>query len=305
MTNSGTVLGKLGMLFILCLLSVVCQAQPVILSTHNTGVIDLALHLEKFPDPSRELTIDDIRELPDASWQQNELPFISGPVTHDAIWFRFTVQTRKPGEHRWVLQSRDSLKQQFDLWILRDGKVAEHLQARPAEGFSQRVIQHRDFVFPVELSDFSESVFYIRVTTNQRLVFPLELMPERLFHERDQFHLLLMAMNAGIMLVMLVYNLFIYFSTRDISYLYYGGIVITAGLFFGAMDGLAFQYIWPDLPQVQIASSMVFGILTPAFAALFTMHFLNIRERLPLMRKLLLGYVVCSVLITLFPIFGD
>jgi hypothetical protein len=52
----------------------------------------------------------------------------------------------------------------------------------------------------------------------------------------------------GVLLGMLVYNLFIYLSVRDTSYLYYIVYIASFGLYQLSVNGAAVQYFWPDNP---------------------------------------------------------
>jgi len=48
---------------------------------------------------------------------------------------------------------------------------------------------------------------------------------------------------------MVVYNLFLLLSHRDLIYLFFALLIVSLGLFQIARTGLGFQLFWPNLPQ--------------------------------------------------------
>ncbi|MCB2816671.1 7TM-DISM domain-containing protein, partial [Listeria monocytogenes] len=52
----------------------------------------------------------------------------------------------------------------------------------------------------------------------------------------------------GVLLVMLIYNLFIFLSVRDTRYLYYILYIASFGLYQVSVNGAGSEYFWPDSP---------------------------------------------------------
>src|SRR5690606_24411676 len=75
-------------------------------------------------------------------------------------------------------------------------------------------------------------------------------------------YLLGQGLYFGVILVMAVYNLFIFFTVRHSSYIFYALSALGMAGFMGSMHGLGFQYLWPQAPAVN-------DWITPASLALF------------------------------------
>jgi serine phosphatase RsbU (regulator of sigma subunit) len=77
---------------------------------------------------------------------------------------------------------------------------------------------------------------------------------------------------------MIFYNLFLYFSIRDVNYIYYV-LYVFAQLFFQVSYlGFGYEYIWPESPYLNnmfLPLSSSFAIITPL---LFANKFLNIKR---------------------------
>jgi diguanylate cyclase len=77
---------------------------------------------------------------------------------------------------------------------------------------------------------------------------------------------------------MILYNLFVYFSTRDINYLYYIGFVASYLLFHLTLTGYMFAYVWPDAVRWNGFAISTFVASAALFTCLFTSHFLKLRS---------------------------
>jgi len=76
----------------------------------------------------------------------------------------------------------------------------------------------------------------------------------------------------GIMLVMLLYNAFIYISTKDKSYMYYVLYLLFVILTQSSIHGYSFQYIWPNFPWLARINSFLF----PSLVGITGMQFMRV-----------------------------
>jgi signal transduction histidine kinase len=83
-------------------------------------------------------------------------------------------------------------------------------------------------------------------------------------------------MIYGVLLVMLVYNLFIYLSVRDVSYLYYILYIASFGLYQVSVNGAGIAYFWPDSPWWANAATPLFIGAAGLFGCQFARHFLQL-----------------------------
>ena len=117
--------------------------------------------------------------------------------------------------------------------------------------------------------------------------FPLNLWAQKSFWNHDQARLLLQAIYLGLILVMVVYNLFLYFSTRERVYLYYILSILSIAIMLLTLTGMGFQMIWPNSPEFNQFASPMFMTLATIFSARFTDDFLSLPTQLPWASRLL------------------
>ena len=77
---------------------------------------------------------------------------------------------------------------------------------------------------------------------------PITLWDGDAFYEEDVVQMLINGLYYGLMLVMALYNAFVYFSIRERSYLVYVCFVVSAAIAQLAMSGLSYQFLWPTWP---------------------------------------------------------
>ena len=80
------------------------------------------------------------------------------------------------------------------------------------------------------------------------------------------------------MLVMTLYNFFIFIMTRSSTYLFYSGFVFSFALFHMAYEGSGFQFLWPQWPVFNQYAMPIAFALNQIFTILFVVKFLNINH---------------------------
>ncbi|MBW7858068.1 MAG: adenylate/guanylate cyclase domain-containing protein, partial [Leptonema sp. (in: Bacteria)] len=105
----------------------------------------------------------------------------------------------------------------------------------------------------------------------------------------------LLGIFYGTMIVMLIYNIFILLSVKDISYFYYVGYILFWSFFLLTFNGLGFQYLWPNSVWWANNCLNIFAFTTLAFMQLFAMSFLDTKNHTPYLHRFLIGMLVLSI----------
>lgn len=98
------------------------------------------------------------------------------------------------------------------------------------------------------------------------------------------------ALFTGILLTLILINLFHFYAVRRLAHLLYAAQELSILLFMLHIDGLAFQYVWPNSPVWNAHATMVFGHLTNLMAVLFAVSFLELKSRAPLIYRGMMGF---------------
>ena len=247
-------------------------------------------------DPDAQFDLDDVLS---SSWQAMDPENLTFGYTHSVYWFYLRLHNSSEQPLERFLDIDYPVLDYIDIYTQRSAQQDWSLkQMGDKYPFTQRPINNRSFVLPLKLEAGEEITYIFRIETTSSMQFPLTLWPERDFYEQDQAQLLGMGLYYGIMLVMVFYNFFVFFSTRELNYLYYVSYVACVALFLASLQGLSFQYLWPEATQWNDHSIVVFLSLSLIFGILFTRNFLALQQVLVVNFTLaLLGSVILLVLL--------
>lgn len=273
----------------------------------NAGAVSLSLSersyqlgpdLEWRRDSSGQLGISDLMGDQGSSWQQSQVAIPNLGYTDDAVWFRVRLQNDNAGE-RWYLAINYPLIRNLDLYVIRHDRVEQVFQTGDRFEFSARPVAHRDFIFPLTIAQDAQLDLYLRVSGPYAIQMPLMLLDERDMLQQDSLVALSHGLFFGFVLVMSVYNLFLFLGTRERCYLYYVFFSLSIGMFQLIEQGFAYQLLWPMEVSWQNRSTGIFIHLSLLSCFLFVTDFLELRVTGSWSYRLFQALAVCSCAILL------
>lgn len=276
---------------------------PVVI-TPEQGSYFLAKHLELLEDPSTHLTITDIisrQGEPRFTPSSTETP--SFGFTTSAVWARFTVKNSLPRTVEYFLEIKYPLLDQIDLYIPSGPETFTVFKAGDSLPFKDRIIQHKNTIFPVMLASGEEKTLYLRCETTSSLNLPIVLHSPACLAEVITMEQTLLGIYYGILLVMMIYNFFIYLGLKDSTYLYYVLFVFTYMLFQLSVNGMAFQYFWPNRIWWANNCTPFFIFLAYIFATQFTRNILDTAKNVPRIDAILRAGLVLSAVGSVLTLF--
>lgn len=245
-------------------------------------------------DPEHSLSLKDIMEDSSLKWQANYFDIPSFGFSPHTYWFRFTVNAQ---EHESLLELDYALLDDISFYRLQEGSVLETIFTGDKRNFSDRPIQHRAFLFTIPASEKPQEIL-LKIRSTSSIQIPLTLWPEKTFFEHDQNRLAEHGLYYGIVLVMALYNLFLFIRLRDSAYAFYVLYVVTFALTQLSLTGFAYQFIWPNLPEWNEKSLAVLTPLIVVSAVVFTSNFLKLDIYHPKLYYILAVQTVIGLLVS-------
>ena len=198
-----------------------------------------------------------------------------------AFWFHATVVNRNPGEPRWLLVQEYPLSDRLDLFLrYPDGRVVHHIGGDHVP-FATRSVRYRHPNMLLDLPPDTPVQLLLRVESESSMQVPLHLYTPAAFTEVSRDAQLAIGLYYGILLALFFYNLVLWLSLRDASYFWYLCHITAFGLVLFTLNGLGFEYLWPDSPWM--ADHMVPISICLALVAMlqFARTFLELPQRAP------------------------
>ncbi len=286
--------------FFIVLILVTCvYAKP---SSLEKNYIDLLPHSQIYIDKSNALDIKDILKK-DTEFKQNSKNLLGYGFSPDfSVWIRFTLANNTDKPIRKIIEYDNTLATSVNFYNPDNGYKVEK------EGLFN-VHKHRKTlnpIFTVELKPYEAKTYYVRASSYiTTLIVKINAWSSDSFYQKEIKHQMVLALFFGAMIILGIYNLFIFFFTRDISYLFYFLYVIGVCAHHVMYVGIGNIYI---LNQTWIVYIITFASLLasfPIFAlALFTKTFLQMKQY-PKLNAILNFLIILLPLSVVFFIFTE
>ena len=280
-------------LIVLLLLAGGARAMPDVII--QAGVLSQPLSplAQYYFDRDGNRTLAEIRTVPEARWIRSHSRAPVFGYREDALWIRTSLQYEGRQPQTWLLELAYPLLDSVDIYLLTASGALSHWSLGDTQPFAHRPLAAGDFLVPLRLEPEQRYQVYLRVQTSSSLSVPLNLWQEDQYFAVQQSTLVGHGLYYGIILIMVLYNLFIYFSVRHVSYLYYIGAALGCAAYVATVQGLGYQFLWPEQPwfnEVAVAASLsVFGLL----GLLFTASLLDTRRHTPRAHQVLRLLTLC------------
>ncbi len=246
----------------------------------STRNLSLGQWTEVFEDTSAAVGIDQVSAPGMAqAFRPLDAKTLNAGYSHSAFWMkiRLSYQPRDPARHAdWLLELAYPPIDHVDVYLL-DASGRQHMSWKTGDmlPFSSRQVRQNNFVFELPLKPGETMIAYVRVASRGSVQAPLNLWSSHAYLEEQPARIYILGLIYGVLLGMLLYNLFIYVSVRDSSYLYYILYIASFGLYQVSVNGAAIEYLWPDNPWwANVATPFLIGI-SVLFASQFTRSFLQ------------------------------
>lgn len=263
--------------------------------------------LSSFCQPATEAaTLSDVaRQTQLWPWKQNskgELPNFG--FTDDVCWIKFNLVNASSNTDWYTLVNYPLLGNiEFIAYnpTTPTRPIAQYHAGSDLE-YSQRPYDFTAFVFPLPLEKKGAATVLMRVSGAYSVQVPITILSSSALTQKIQTTTLVHGFFFGGMLVILLYNVYLYISIKEKSYLLYIFWTFSITLLQAILHGFAQKYLWPGsilLSQYAMTILLPFIVILPP---LFTRHFLALDSRAPILTRVLGIHIKVGIaLIVLLP----
>lgn len=230
-------------------------------------------YYEILEDPSGNLNIYDIiTDSINRKFVLNQEYYNYNKNTSSAYWIKFKVVKQTGTEASFVFESYSTHTKNLQLFVpSKRGHFNIH-KAGLDYSFKDRDYIHQNLVFDLNIPEGQETVCYVRVYSDNHSAFEFRIKSNNYFSFYSTNEYYYLGIFYGILLIMAVYNLLLFFSIKDKVYLYYVFYVLSCMLSTLADDGLGLRYIWP---AAQNLDNFIGHILAPNLLLLSFLFYAN------------------------------
>lgn len=270
-------------------------SQPKLYINEGKEEYSLGGYLSILEDKDQKLTINEVA----SDSLKNNFTYVNQQninlrFTLSAYWVRFIIMDTTSSQSSvlnfsqntstWILMKNEPVLEDVRLYY-KDLNSDENKFIERRGGsiipVKDKVIKISDFIADIPIQKNLPDTVYLRVSTKSQLILSFDLYStgEYIIYsvERNFFH----AIIFGINLLLLIYNIILYFSIKDEVYIYYILYILFFSLTLFTKDGYYFDIIGRTFHHDYYILPLCFGTLTGVTWLFFTNSFLDTKLTIP------------------------
>lgn len=279
-------------------------APPILRLDGNAERYEAGPYLEILEDPGGEWSIEEV-SAPAAGRQfvPVKARTVNRGISDATYWLRFSL-CRSPGSGAtatrripWLLDIGWPFFNSVQAYLVSNQATPDQLQIEPIPFYQvfrpigSRLSKDQGLLARLPLNSATEQTIYLRLQSNSVFFLHPVVSTVKSYLETSLLRMLWYGLYFGILLALLLYNLFLYLCLRDRSYLWYVASITAIGVYFAGMDRLSFEFLLayppPDFVRLNLATLSI-SLISLLW---FSRSFLQTAERTPRVDLVVRGFL--------------
>ena len=251
--------------------------------------------LQILEDPPGKLTLKEVLLSPKFSPTSDT--FSNFGFTTSAYWVRVGLTNETSHSQTLYLTLPNPFYDTVDVYHVDEtGSLLKHWFTGDLQPFSSRPVSTTGYAFPLQFPASTTSLAYVRVTNSE--VFWLGVRMETVtdFSRVERPRYVTLGLLYGIILIMVIYNLMLFFIIKEPNYLLYSVYLFLHGLFLASFRGIAYEFLWPSSPGWHGVTNTVLPCLLLAALLGFVRRYLNTQEEMPRSDQISIRAILVAIL---------
>ncbi|MES2006343.1 MAG: 7TM diverse intracellular signaling domain-containing protein [Bacteroidota bacterium] len=266
------------LVFCMALFAYHAHAQDPLVVTKSNKPVLVGTHLSLFVDSNAQYTEKNI--LQSNRFEQSKSPIPIFPVVKGTIWAKVTL-VNQTGDHALYLDLQYANITDLSFYHKTDSGLVLLQKTGNAMPFEKNKQVSPYYVCNVPLFKGDTGTYFIRINSKHQVLLPLFVENRVSLDTSMGLQGIVIGVYMGIILAIFLYNFFLYFSTRDKSYLIYVLYLFFLGIAQVTLAGFAFKYFWPSYPAVNDYALPITSALAGITGITFAIYFLRTRFYTP------------------------
>lgn len=220
-------------------------------------------------------------------------------------WIKVPLLVARDLEKEWMIEFYDQTIDHIWAYFPQEDGTYKQYHVGDAIPFKDKSFNHKNFQWIIDSELEGQQEVYFRVQSHLYADLRVSIRTVNQFVGYALNEYFLYGIFYGMIFIISIYNMLIFFAIREQKYLLYTFYILSVGVYAMCVDGIAYQYLWPNWPQWnQIAyGTALFSLIF--WSLLFSRRFLTTSTKAPQLDKLLLGTLAVRSLIFLYALVFD
>lgn len=203
-----------------------------------------------FEDATNKVGINDLLKYPKAFILANSL-IPRNEHRNSAYWVKFEIIDSSSKYSEWFMEMYNYRIDSLEVFMVSNGKLLERKISGFSYPFNNKELPHKNFAFLLPKTDSGLLTIYIKVKSASRVDFYSVIKSAHYFLEYSYGEYITLGAMYGMLIIMILYNLFHLIILKDSLFFFYMNSIIGFLFHFLTKDGLGFQYVWFNYPDAQ------------------------------------------------------
>ena len=247
---------------------------------------ELPFKIQYLKDQTNKLAINQVVNKKFNNYNKDLLNF---GVENTTYWIKLTSE-KDQTFNKELLHIEQPRFVVYEMYDQKQAKIH-----RPKANFElQKDKPHKDlqdiaFLLPDTVK--KDESFYLRLKAHEAFITKIVVVKERTLDDKNSLRDIIFGIYTGIMLVMFVYNLFLFIIVRDRSYIFYVFYILFTWLTQISIQGYGLRYIWTAENPIDHSSVVLFSSIGLIFATLFSVSFLSTKIFVPKIHRVVITFI--------------
>ena len=245
---------------------------------------------------------EDINETPEVLtqrvWEKHKASFDTFENSDKAYWARVLLKNTTTESKNYYFLSENKFTYHIEYFLVKNDQTVDYQEDGVISKNPSRSFNTSHMIFPLTLAPSEELEVYFKIQNYNKIDIDFALVTKEHLLDFYQTYNIVEGLFFGGMLIMLLYNLFLYFLLKVRTYLYYVFYTFWLTVYFVGFFGFSQRY-FPDYTWMFYLSSGSFFIAM----TLFVQSILNLKEQLPRIHRVLnifIGYFIVTTFVNIF-----
>jgi two-component system, sensor histidine kinase LadS len=258
--------------------------------------------VEYLEDPKSSYVFDEISTELRNKFRVNKLYAPHNQHTESTYWIRIRIMGNTASSKKWILEFFDQTTDYIEAYIPANNGLYSKITMGETLPFRSRKFRHKNFEIelPNKTNEALEYYFKVKSANHVNIIIALRSYEKFIHYALNEY--LLFGFFYGMILVVSIYNILMYFAIREREYLVYILYLLSVGVFTSCADGVAFQYLWPNHPEWNNAAYGVALYSVILWSMVFAKMFLHTSEY-PVVNKIINYTIAIRTLIFIIAFF--
>jgi len=257
-------------------------------------------YMSLFSDSSNKLGFNDIRKMPGA-FHPCDKDVVNLGITPNNNWLKFNI-INLTDEKKIVLNLAYPTLDEVCLYTVDNTGKTDSICIEETTPAAKRVYNHQNYIFDVHVAKGDSIACYLKIRSSEQALAPLSLNTPKSILDNISDIDILVGIFFGIMLVILLYNIFVYFSVRDSSYLAYVHYIFWVTVTQLALQGYGQRFVWGNSTWLTMNMIDISGAMSGMSTIFFVQYFLHVRNYAPKL-NIGLNIIIIGDIISLLLVF--